>query len=250
MKSSERLSANSRKPFLAVCLAAAVLFGVVRADAHEIGTTRVTVAFPQSGSYEIEVVTDAAALVDKLETLSGQAPDAAQNPTPRTAEALHALLCRYDEMFRRRVVLAFDGNAVRPETGYAVAGETTATTSPVATIKLKGDVPARSASIRMDLLLDICNLFADRPAAGGAQATDWLEGGQRSSPLSLAAVKPPPSRRAIAATIPGAGFYSHRSPRSRSHALCAGNLFGQPTPSPDPDAGQRLHDRALDYFGA
>src|SRR5215510_3421961 len=114
MKCSERL-------FLSVwCAAVALLFAGLRADAHEIGTTRVTIIFPQSTSYEIEVVTDAAALVDKLETLSGQATDAAPSPIPSTAAALQILLRRYDEMFRRRVVLAFDGKADRPEITYAV----------------------------------------------------------------------------------------------------------------------------------
>ena len=40
--------------------------------AHEIGTTRVSVVFQQRASYEIEVVTDAASLAEKLQTLSGQ----------------------------------------------------------------------------------------------------------------------------------------------------------------------------------
>ena len=36
------------------------------ASAHEIGTTRVSVAFAQGRTYDIVVVTDAAALVEKL----------------------------------------------------------------------------------------------------------------------------------------------------------------------------------------
>src|SRR6185503_12798300 len=44
------------------------------ANAHEIGTTRVSAVFEQGESYEIEVVTDALALVEKLDTLSGQTP--------------------------------------------------------------------------------------------------------------------------------------------------------------------------------
>src|SRR5262245_15704891 len=180
MKSSVRL-------FLAMWSAAvALLFAGLRADAHEIGTTRVTVAFPESASYEIEVVTDAAALVDKLETLSGQAPDATQNPTQRTAEALQVLLGRYDEMFRRRVALAFDGHSVRPEITYAVAGEATATTSPVATIKLKGAVPQGARQVEWTYSWTFATYSLTVPAAGGAQATEWLEGGQRSSPLLLA----------------------------------------------------------------
>ena len=43
-----------------VCLPAVLL-------AHEIGTTRVSVTFPDDGRYRIEVVTDASSLLDKLE---------------------------------------------------------------------------------------------------------------------------------------------------------------------------------------
>ena len=38
--------------------------------AHEIGTTRVSVVFQQGASYEIDVVTDAASLAEKLQALS------------------------------------------------------------------------------------------------------------------------------------------------------------------------------------
>src|ERR1700690_300637 len=40
--------------------------------AHEIGTTRVAVLFPENGTYDVEIVTDAATLNDKLESSSGQ----------------------------------------------------------------------------------------------------------------------------------------------------------------------------------
>ena len=37
--------------------------------AHEIGTTRVSVLFQEGRTYDIEIVTDAAALVEKLEAV-------------------------------------------------------------------------------------------------------------------------------------------------------------------------------------
>lgn len=225
MKSPARQRGHNKRLLLAFCFAAAsIWFGGGRADAHEIGTTRVTVAFPQAGSYEIEVATDAAALVDKLETLSGHAQEASQNPTPRNAEALQVLLRRYDEMFRRRVVLAFDGSAVQSQTSYAVAGETTATTSPVATIHLKGDVPQGARQFEWTYSWTFATYSLTVPAAGGAQVTEWLEGGQRSSPLLLAAVKAPPSRRAIAAQYLGLGF-THIVPHGLDHMLFVLGIF-------------------------
>src|SRR5689334_12453943 len=74
---------------LCVLLPTAVL------DAHEIGTTRVSVNFRQDSSYDIEIVTDAAALVEKLEAVSGMMPQTE--------------LRSYDETFRRRVGVLFDG---------------------------------------------------------------------------------------------------------------------------------------------
>lgn len=55
--------------FLLAILAAA------SATAHEIGTTRVTVTFPQGRAYAIEIVTDPAALDEKLAATGRQIPD-------------------------------------------------------------------------------------------------------------------------------------------------------------------------------
>src|SRR5262245_30679367 len=98
------------------CVVAAVLLPGSMLDAHEIGTTRVTVDFQTDAAYEIEIITDAAALVEKLETVSGRPPSdpAAGNSSPRDAAVLQALLKTYDETFRRRMIAAFDGTATRP----------------------------------------------------------------------------------------------------------------------------------------
>ena len=49
------------------------LFGTAP-HAHEIGTTRVSVLFRDDRTYEIEIVTDAAALTEKLEAVIGRPP--------------------------------------------------------------------------------------------------------------------------------------------------------------------------------
>jgi hypothetical protein len=41
-------------------------------QAHEIGTTHVSVRFQSTQSYEIEVTTDAVSLVEKLMAMKGQ----------------------------------------------------------------------------------------------------------------------------------------------------------------------------------
>src|SRR5258708_607597 len=104
---------------------AMIVFGSSVAHAHEIGTTRVSVTFEQSAAYNIEISTDAMSLVEKL---SGQTP-----PSDVTAVTLQSQLQGYDERFRGRVAIAFDGTAVTPAAiDYAVTGVATATSSPEA----------------------------------------------------------------------------------------------------------------------
>ena len=50
----------------AICAATLAMLST-GASAHEIGTTRVAVVFQESRTYDIEVVTDAASLLEKLE---------------------------------------------------------------------------------------------------------------------------------------------------------------------------------------
>src|ERR1041385_3752862 len=81
------------------------------ANAHEIGTTRVSVAFEDRTSYDIEVVTDAMSLVEKL---TGQTP-----ASDTSATMLQNELQKYDTLFRQRVLIAFDGSAVNPAIDYS-----------------------------------------------------------------------------------------------------------------------------------
>src|SRR5262245_60016222 len=80
-----------------------VLAAATPTAAHEIGTTRVSVAIEPDGRYRAEIVTDAASLVEKLEASSGRSADA--DATPKDMEGRLSVL---DAIFRRRVSLAFD----------------------------------------------------------------------------------------------------------------------------------------------
>src|SRR5262249_33716020 len=52
----------------------------VALQAHEIGTTRVTVSIDREPRYRVEIVTDAAALLEKLEAANGQTVQAGATP--------------------------------------------------------------------------------------------------------------------------------------------------------------------------
>ena len=73
-------------------------------EAHEIGTTRVAVTFQEGRTYDVEIVTDAAALIDKLEASSGGTSPGSASPAQ-----LRSLLAHFDETFRQRVTVTFDG---------------------------------------------------------------------------------------------------------------------------------------------
>ena len=117
--------------FTAVCIAT-IASTVARTTiaAHEIGTTRVSVVLDAAGGYRAEIVTDAAALLDKLTTVTGQSAPASLSP-----EEARARLMRFDDTFRTRLTLAFDSRGVRPAIAYDVAA---ANGTLSATIRLSG----------------------------------------------------------------------------------------------------------------
>src|SRR5689334_24623209 len=85
------------------------LFAVACAGAHEIGTTRVTASFAEGRTFEIEIVTDAATLAEKVRFDDGGA------------------------QFRKRVKVMFGGVEVTPSVAYSATGGQ-------ATVRLAGPV--------------------------------------------------------------------------------------------------------------
>jgi hydrogenase/urease accessory protein HupE len=195
----------------------AIFLSCASTYAHEIGTTRVSVVFQRGASYEIEVVTDAAALAEKLQGMSGQ--------PSQSANALQLQLQNYDEVFRRRLMIAFDGIAVSPEIGYSVSGETTETSSPVATIRLSGPMPHGASQFAWTYSWTFATYSLTlREAGGDTETTQWLEGGQASSPISLVSPQLPLSRTAIAARYLALG-YTHIVPYGLDHMLFVLGIF-------------------------
>src|SRR5262245_30497496 len=90
-------------------LCAIPVFFAATASAHEIGTTRVSARFHQDRSYEIEIVTDAATLAEKLAVSAGLQPPAQSDPN-----ALRSVLTGAGEIFLRRLAIAFDAKEVKP----------------------------------------------------------------------------------------------------------------------------------------
>jgi hydrogenase/urease accessory protein HupE len=182
--------------------------------AHEIGTTRVSVLFDEGRTYRIEIVTDAASLVEKLDAVNGQSPRADLGP-----ERLQSALVGFDETFRRRVKLAFDTSQAHPAIAYAVSPGTDAASSPVATIRLTGEIPPGAGHFSWTYAWTFASYaMTIRSAAAGNPATEWLEGGQTSAPFALRMPPPPADRLATAWRYLSLGF-THIVPRGLDHML-------------------------------
>jgi len=160
------------------------------AEAHEIGTTRVKVSFPADGSYAVAIETDAPPLLEKLAARTGRAGDFAS----------------YDEAFRGRVHLAFDGNEARPAIGHELLADTGVM------IHLTGPLPAGSRTFTFQFGW----VFTTYSLQAGGE-TVWLEGGATSAPLPVT-VTEPPSRWRIAWQYLTLGF-THILPYGLDHVL-------------------------------
>lgn len=182
--------------------------------AHEIGTTRVSVLFHEDRSYGIDIVTDAAALVDKLGASTGsRAPD---NADPAR---LQSLLESLDERFRQKVTTRFDESDVRPEIAYAVAPGVDPGAGAVATIHLTGRIPAHARDFSWTYAWTFAPYaITVRHSASDNPATEWLEGGQPSARYALASPAPRVNQLATAWRYLTLGF-THIVPNGFDHVL-------------------------------
>jgi hydrogenase/urease accessory protein HupE len=190
------------------------------ARAHEIGTTRVSVLFQEGRTYDIEIVTDAAALIDKLEASAGR-----PSPADTTPASLQLLLTSFDGKFRQRVKIVFDESEVHPAIAYSVAPGTGAGAGAVATIRLTGQVPAGARQFNWNYSWTFASYaMTVRSAASENPATQWLEGGQGSAPLALMSFAPPADRFATALRYLKLGF-THILPHGVDHMLFVLGIF-------------------------
>jgi hydrogenase/urease accessory protein HupE len=195
-----------------VAVAALLCCGVVRA--HEIGTTRVSVLFEKGRAYNIEIVTDASALADKLEASTGRS--ALSNLDPA---GYKSLLESFEPTFRQRVKVAFDGAEIRPAMTYSVAPPVDATSATAATIRLTGDIPAGARNFSWTFGWTFASYaLTIRSATMDNPATQWLEGGQNSAPFALASPVKTVSRLSIALLYLKLGF-THIVPLGLDHML-------------------------------
>jgi len=198
----------------ALLVGVAIVASAATLIAHELGTTRVAILLNDGKTYDIEIVTDATALVEKLDASNGEPPVTDARP-----ERLQARLERLDEQFRRRVALRFDDSEVRPAISYAVSPGADTTAGPIAAIRMTGPVPSSAAHLTWRYSWTFASYaMTVRRAASDNPTTEWLEGGQSSVPVALKAPAPAIDRLGTARRYLVLGF-THIVPGGLDHVL-------------------------------
>jgi hypothetical protein len=215
-----RVERFARRCLMGVLALATAAIATVTIRAHEIGTTRVAVTFPRDGTYRIEVITDAASLLEKLETVARRARSATSDPAD-----LHRRIGADLDLFSRRVGVAFDGQRVQPAISLDVTPSTDVGGVPGATFVLTGTRPDRATTFTWTYGWTFASYALSVDTREGGQAsTQWIEGGDTSAPVSLGAPAPPLTRLDLAARYVALGF-THILPKGLDHVLFVLGVF-------------------------
>jgi len=197
-----------------LCAALVALAAATTLRAHEIGTTRVSVLFaPDARTYEIEIITDASALAEKLDAAAGRETSAA---APFRLEPLGATIA---DLFLRRVKIAFDGSQVRPEVACSVAAAGDDLSGAIATIRLRGAIPDGARSLAWTYGWTFASYpLTIRRSPTEDPVTEWLEGGESSAPFAWASPALRLDRLGTARRYLALGF-THIVPGGLDHVL-------------------------------
>ncbi len=195
-----------------------LFFGSI-GSAHEIGTTRVSVLLKADRRYDVRIVTDAAALLEKLESSSGR-PKSSTPPVLSQA-AFRAL----DDVFRRRVTVAFDGIAAHSVTTYAISPSAGVSSPAIATVRLVGEMPRGARDFTWVYSWTFASyaltVTSDRRSSS---VTQWLEGNQTSAPFALSRPAPTEGVGTAAWRYFSLGF-THIIPNGVDHILFVLGIF-------------------------
>jgi uncharacterized membrane protein len=204
------------------------VLNVPATEAHEIGTTKVTVhlqvASPSSGgTYRIDIETDADALLEKLEAIAGR--PATRAARELTAREFTARLAALESTFRERVAVAFEGAESRPAVTFDVTPPASDLEASAATIRLTGSVPPGHARFVWRYAWTFATYALRIAGRDDAHTTTvWLEGGESSSPYDVGLAVAPVSRPAIARQYLELGL-THIVPHGLDHVLFVLGLF-------------------------
>jgi HupE / UreJ protein len=202
----------------AVLMALALGAGAVQA--HEIGTTRVVVSFARDGAYRIDVATDAVSLLERLEVAAGD-----PRSSTTEAEVIRGQLLARAQTLRQHFAPAFDGVRAEPEMHLAVAAATDVNGTAQASIQLAGRRPAGSRQFTWSYSLTSASYaLSVLPSEGSAPLTQWLEGGETSTPVPLDSLSPVTTGVGLAMKYVALGF-THIIPGGIDHVMFVLGIF-------------------------
>ena len=206
---------------LLLAFATLVLCATGVLSAHEAGATRVTAAFAPDRTYRVEVITDAAALLEKAEAVADVEPSA----VGADAAALERRLLALSNVLDSRIHLTFDAADVRPALALTVVPAADALTWPSAHIVLTGPVPADAKQFtwRFGWTFTSYSLSTRMPLAR-EDTTTSLEGDQPSRPIPLTTTEPATHWRDVVLRYVALGF-THVLPLGPDHMLFVMGLF-------------------------
>jgi hydrogenase/urease accessory protein HupE len=192
-------------------------------SAHEIGTTRVAVQV-QDGRYDIEVATDATALLEKLRAVADPEQAVASIPGLNPAD-LRGRISALDAIFRQRLRVAFDELPARPAITYSVSPAVDAASPPRAVVRLSGTIPADARHFTWRYSWTFASYALSLQSGGASQpTTEWLEGGEQSTPFAVATPAPGQGRLGTAWQYLVLGF-THILPHGLDHMLFVIGIF-------------------------
>ena len=199
----------------------------------------------------IEIVTDATALVEKLEAVGRPARRAADSDCrPRLASAARRLRrdvspAGEDRVRRRRRSVRRSPIPSRPADRRASAA--------LATIRLTGEIPAGARALHLDATRWTFASYAltvRRRCVRERRSPNGWRAAQTSAPFALASPAPPLDRLGTAWRYLTLGFTHIVPARTGSHAVRARHLPAERSRPLRAVAGQRVHRRALDHARA
>lgn len=207
---------------LGMTLAALMLGLTAGLSAHELGTTRVVLRMDPADTYTVTITTDAAALLEKLESVAGETAE-----VPEAAALLEARLRAQADTFASRVSLTFDEEPAAPQVEMRVSADTPEA-PPAAVVTLRGHAPADAEHFAWSYGWTFAS-YALTAEAGrnSAETTVWLDGTTTSGPLPMPradAGVAAPSRLATARQYLVLGF-THILPLGPDHVLFVLGLF-------------------------
>jgi len=206
------MSLGSRRAF--ACLVATAVIAIARPlHAHELGTTQVSAWLAADGRYEIRIVTDAIALLEKLRAAGGES-----RASDAGAMGLEKQMQDLDSVFRRRIEISFDGTPAAAAIAYSVAAAENGS-APIALVRLTGAIPSHARGLRWTYGWTFASYaLTVRRDRAAEPVTQWLEGGQTSAEISLGAPPAPPGRLRTALRYAALGF-THILPGGLDHVL-------------------------------